>query len=117
MVSRGLGCSFKALTLTKYPILHSATFHCTKHAVINALTDLLHREGFYIRDINDRKGYIFAQQGVRLFAFGRTCLVRIVEFGETVSVEVRCSNKMRLGIPGMTKSIEKKILQRLKEEL
>jgi hypothetical protein len=97
--------------------LHKGTFHCTKHAVINALTDLLHREQFYIRDINDRKGYIYAQQGLRIFAIGRTCIVRIVEEGDNVEVEVRCSNKLGIGIPGMTGSIEKKILQRLQEEL
>lgn len=97
--------------------MHKGTFHCTKHAVINALTDLLHREQFYIRDINDRKGYIYAQQGLRIFAIGRTCIVRIVEEGDNVEVEVRCSNKLGIGIPGMTGSIEKKILQRLQEEL
>jgi hypothetical protein len=97
--------------------LHKGNFHCTKHAVINALTDLLHRERFYIRDINDRKGYIYAQQGLRFFALGRTCVIRIVEAGENVDVEVRCSNKMGIGLPGMTGSIEKKILQQLQEEL
>lgn len=97
--------------------MHKGNFHCTKHAVINALTDLLHRERFYIRDINDRKGYIYAQQGLRFFALGRTCVIRIVEAGENVEVEVRCSNKMGIGIPGMTGSIEKKILQQLQEEL
>jgi len=97
--------------------LHKGNFHCTKHAVINALTDLLHRERFYIRDINDRKGYIYAQQGLRFFALGRSCVIRIVEAGENVEVEVRCSNKMGIGIPGMTGSIEKKILQHLQEEL
>jgi hypothetical protein len=97
--------------------LHKGNFHCTKHAVINALTDLLHRERFYIRDINDRKGYIYAQQGLRFFALGRSCVIRIVEAGENVEVEVRCSNKMGIGIPGMTGSIEKKILQQLQEEL
>jgi len=97
--------------------LHKGTFHCTKHAVINALTDLLHREQFYIRDINDRKGYIYAQQGLRIFAIGRTCIVRIVEEGDNVEVEVRCTNKLGIGIRGMTGSIEKKILQRLQEEL
>jgi hypothetical protein len=85
--------------------------------VINALTDLLHRERFYIRDINDRKGYIYAQQGLRVFAIGRTCIIRIIEEGENVAVEVRCSNKLGIGIPGMTGSIEKKILHRLQEEL
>lgn len=97
--------------------MHKGNFHCTKHAVINALTDLLHRERFYIRDINDRKGYIYAQQGLRFFALGRSCVIRIVEAGENVEVEVRCSNKMGIGIPGMTGSIEKKILQQLQEEL
>jgi hypothetical protein len=97
--------------------LHKGTFHCTKHAVINALTDLLHRERFYIRDINDRKGFIYAQQGLRFLALGRTCVIRIVEEGESVIVEVRCSNKLGIGIPGMTGSIEKKILQHLQEEL
>ena len=97
--------------------MHKGNFHCTKHAVINALTDLLHRERFYIRDINDRKGYIYAQQGLRFFALGRTCVIRIVEAGENVEVEVRCSNKMGIGLPGMTGSIEKKILQQLQEEL
>jgi hypothetical protein len=97
--------------------LHKGNFHCTKHAVINALTDLLHRERFFIRDINDKKGYIYAQQGLRFFALGRSCVIRIVEAGENVEVEVRCSNKLGVGIPGMTGSIEKKILQRLQEEL
>lgn len=97
--------------------MHKGNFHCTKHAVINALTDLLHRERFYIRDINDRKGFIFAQQGLRLFALGRTCIVRISEEGENVEVEVRCSNKLGIGLPGITGAIEKKILQRLQEEL
>ena len=97
--------------------MHKGTFQCTKHAVINTLTDLLHRERFYIRDINDRKGYIYAQQGIRVFAIGRTCIIRIVEEGENVEVEVRCSNKMGIGLPGITGSIEKKILQHLKEEL
>lgn len=97
--------------------MHKGNFHCTKHAVINALTDLLHRERFYIRDINDRKGYIYAQQGLRFFALGRSCVIRIVEAGENVEVEVRCSNKMGIGLPGMTGSIEKKILQQLQEEL
>ncbi|MFM2316498.1 MAG: hypothetical protein RLZZ155_830 [Bacteroidota bacterium] len=97
--------------------MHKGTFQCTKHAVINTLTDLLHRERFYIRDINDRKGYIYAQQGLRVFAIGRTCIIRIVESGDSVEVEVRCSNKMGIGLPGMTGSIEKKILQHLKEEL
>lgn len=85
--------------------------------MINALTDLLHRERFYIRDINDRKGYIYAQQGLRVFALGRTCVIRIQEEGENVEVEVRCSNKLGIGLPGITSSIEKKILQRLQEEL
>jgi len=97
--------------------LHKRTFNCTKHAVINSLTDLLHKERFYIRDINDKKGYIYAQQGIRLLSFGRTCVIRIVEEGETVEVEVRCSNKLRLGVPGLTGSIERKILQHLQEEL
>jgi len=97
--------------------LHKGTFLCTKHAVINALTDLLHRERFYIRDINDRKGYIYAQQGLRFLAIGRTCIIRIVEEGDNVMVEVRCSNKMGIGLPGITNSIERKILQRLKDEL
>jgi len=97
--------------------LHKSNFQCTKHAVINALTDLLHRERFYIRDINDRKGYIYAQQGLRFFAIGRTCIIRIIETGEQVEVEVSCSNKMGLGLPGITGSIERKILQHLKEEL
>lgn len=97
--------------------MHKGNFHCTKHAVINALTDLLHRERFYIRDINDRKGFIYAQQGMRLFALGRTCVIRITELGDNVEVEVRCHNKLRVGLPGMTSSIEKKILQQLQEEL
>ncbi len=97
--------------------MNKGNFHCTKHAVINALTDLLHRERFYIREINDRKGYIYAQQGLRVFALGRTFVVTIVEDGENVEVGVRCSNKFGIGIPGMTSSIEKKILQRLQEEL
>lgn len=97
--------------------MHKGNFHCTKHAVINALTDLLHRERFFIRDINDKKGYIYAQQGLRFFAIGRSCVIRIVEAGENVEVEVRCSNKLGIGIPGMTGSIEKKILQHLQEEL
>ena len=97
--------------------MHKGNFHCTKHAVINALTDLLHRERFYIRDINDRKGFIYAQQGIRFFALGRTCVIRITEVGDNVEVEVRCSNKMGIGIPGITGSIEKKILQQLQEEL
>lgn len=97
--------------------MHKGSFHCTKHAVINALTDLLHRERFYIRDINDRKGFIYAQQGLRFFAIGRTCVIRIVEEGENVEVEVRCSNKLGIGVPGITSSIERKILQRLQDEL
>jgi hypothetical protein len=97
--------------------LHKGTFLCTKHAVINTLTDLLHRDRFYIREINDRKGYIYAQQGIRVFALGRTCLIRIIEAENSVEVEVRCSNKMGIGLPGMTGSIERKILQHLKEEL
>jgi hypothetical protein len=97
--------------------LQKGIFHCTKHAVINALTDLLHRERFYIRDINDRKGYIYAQQGLRVFALGRSCIIKIVEAGDTVEVEVRCSNKLGIGIPGITGALERKILQRLQEEL
>jgi hypothetical protein len=97
--------------------LHKGNFHCTKHAVINALTDLLHRERFYIRDINDRKGFIYAQQGIRFFALGRTCVIRITELGDNVEVEVRCHNKLGVGLPGMTNSIEKKILHQLQEEL
>ncbi len=97
--------------------MQKGTFHCTKHAVINALTDLLHRERFYIRDINDRKGFIYAQQGLRFFAIGRTCVIRIIEEDENVGVEVRCSNKLGIGLPGITSSIERKILQRLKDEL
>ena len=97
--------------------MQKGNFHCTKHAVINALTDLLHRERFYIRDINDRKGFIYAQQGIRFFALGRTCVIRITELGDNVEVEVRCHNKLGVGLPGMTGSIEKKILQQLQEEL
>ena len=97
--------------------MKKGNFHCTKHAVINALTDLLHRERFYIRDINDRKGYILAQQGIRALALGRTCIIRIVDLGDKVEVEVRCSNKLGIGIPGMTGAIEKKILHKLQEEL
>lgn len=97
--------------------MQKGTFHCTKHAVINALTDLLHRERFYIRDINDRKGFIYAQQGLRFFSLGRTCIIRIVENDDNVEVEVRCSNKLGFGIPGITRSIERKILHRLQEEL
>lgn len=97
--------------------MHKGKFLCTKHAVINALTDLLHRERFFIRDINDRKGYIYAQQGVRFLAIGRTCLIRIVEDNDTVEVEVRCSNRMGIGLPGLTGAIERKILKRLEEEL
>lgn len=98
-------------------ILHKGTFHCTKHAVINALPDLLHREGFYICDINDRKGFVNAQQGLRFFAVGRTCVIRIIENSADAEVEVRCSNKFGIGIPGITGSIERKILQRLQEKL
>jgi hypothetical protein len=97
--------------------LQKGAFLCTKHAVINALTDLLHRERFYIRDINDRKGFIYAQQGLRFFSVGRTCVIKIVEAGENVDVEVRCSNKLGFGIPGITGAIERKILHRLQEEL
>lgn len=97
--------------------MHKGNFHCTKHAVINALTDLLHKERFYIRDINDKKGYIYAQQGLRIFALGRTCVIRITEDGEAVEVEVRCSNKLGVGVPGITGVIEKKILHHLQEEL
>ena len=97
--------------------MHKESFHCTKHAVINTLTDLLHREGFYIRDINDRKGFILAQQGLRFFALGRTCVIKISELGDNVEVEVKCANKLGIGIPGIPGSIERKILQRLKEEL
>ena len=97
--------------------MQKGTFHCTKHAVINTLTDLLHRERFYIRDINDRKGFIYAQQGLRFFAIGRTCVIRIIENSADVEVEVRCSNKLGIGIPGITGSIERKILQRLQDEL
>lgn len=97
--------------------MHKGQFHCTKHAVINSLTDLLHRERFYIRDINDRKGYIYAQQGIRFLALGRTCIIRIVEQEENVEVEVRCTNKLGIGLPGITGTIERKILQRLKDEL
>lgn len=97
--------------------MHKETFHCTKHAVINALTDLLHKESFYIRDINDRKGFLYAQQGLGFLALGRNCVIRIFEEGESVIVEVRCSNKLRIGVPGMAASIEKKILKHLQEEL
>lgn len=97
--------------------MQKGIFHCTKHAVINTLTDLLHKEGFYIRDINDRKGFIYAQQGLRFFAIGRTCIIRIVENSEDVEVEVRCSNKLGIGVPGIAGSIERKILHRLQEEL
>ena len=97
--------------------MQKGTFHCTKHAVINTLTDLLHRERFYIRDINDRKGFIYAQQGLRFFTIGRTCVIRIIENSADVEVEVRCSNKLGIGIPGITGSIERKILQRLQDEL
>ena len=92
-------------------------FHCTKHAVINILTDLLHKERFYIRDVNDKKGFIYAQQGLSFFSLGRTCVIRIVENIDNVEVEVRCSNKLGIGIPGITGSIERKILHRLQEEL
>ena len=97
--------------------MNKGNFHCTKHAVINTLTDLLHKERFFIREINDRKGYIYAQQGIRFFSLGRSCIIKIIEAGEAVEVEVRCSNKLRMGIPGITGSIERKILQRLKDEL
>ena len=97
--------------------MQKGTFHCSKHAVINTLTDLLNRESFYIRDINDRKGFIYAQQGLGFLALGRTCLIRITEEAEVVEVEVKCSNKLRIGVPGITGSIERKILQRLKDEL
>jgi uncharacterized alkaline shock family protein YloU len=50
-------------------------------------------------------------------ALGRTCVVRITEKDENVEVEVRCSNKLGVGLPGITGSIERKILQRLKDEL
>ena len=85
--------------------------------MINTLPDLLHKERFSIRDINDRKGIIYAQQGIRFFTIGRTCVIRIVENIDNVEVEVRCSNKLGIGIPGITSSIERKILHRLQEEL
>ncbi len=44
-------------------------------------------------------------------------MIRIVENGDNVEVEVRCSNKLGVGIPGITGAIERKILQRLKDEL
>jgi hypothetical protein len=97
--------------------MQKGTFHCSKHAVINTLTDLLHRERFYIRDINDRKGFIYAQQGLRFFSLGRACVIRIVEAADNVDVEIRCSNKLGFGIPGITASIGRKILHRLQEEL
>lgn len=97
--------------------MNKGNFHCTKHAVINTLTDLLHKERFFIREINDRKGYIYAQQGIRFFSLGRSCIIKIIEAEEAVEVEVRCSNKLGIGIPGITSSIERKILQRLKDEL
>ena len=52
-----------------------------------------------------------------MLAFGRTCVIRIFEEQENVVVEVRCSNKMGIGIPGIIGSVERKILQRLKDEL
>ena len=54
-------------------------FHCTKHAVINILTDLLHKERFYIRDVNDKKGFIYAQQGLSFFSLGRTFVHLLTE--------------------------------------
>ena len=97
--------------------MHKETFLCSKQAVINSLTDLLHRERFYIREINDRAGFIYANQGLRFFSLGKTCIIRITPAVEFVEVEVRCSNKLGIGIPGITRSIERKILQLLKEEL
>ena len=97
--------------------MHKRIFHCTKHAVINVLTDLLHKERFYIRDVNDKKGFIYAQQGLSFFSLGRTCVIRIVENGADVEIEVRCSNKLGIGIPGITSSLERKILHLLQEEL
>ena len=44
-------------------------------------------------------------------------MIRVVDNVDNVDVEVRCSNKLGFGIPGITGSIERKILQRLKEEL
>ena len=117
LVYSALGVKFGEPSSKRLTILQKAIFNCSKHAVINTLTDLLHKERFYIRDINDRKGFIYAQRGLRFFSLGRTCIIRIVENDDNVEVEVRCSNKLGFGIPGITSSIERKILHRLQEEL
>ncbi len=92
-------------------------FYCSKHAIINAAADVLHDKKFYIVEINDKSGIIIAEQGVSLSSLGKTVVLNIQEAETQLEVIIECTNKFGLGIPGVTKKIEKRIMNQLIRDL
>lgn len=97
--------------------MEKRAFHCTKHAVINVLADVLREKRFYIRDIDDKKGYVLAQQPIRILNAGCKCRVEIIESDPQVIVSVHCTHNLHLDIFHAGKKTENLILDLLSEEL
>ncbi|MFM7618923.1 MAG: hypothetical protein ACKO5Y_03710 [Bacteroidota bacterium] len=93
------------------------TFYCSKHAIINAAADVLHEKKFYIVEINDKAGLIVAEQGLSLSSLGKTVILKIQEADSQMEVTVECTNRFKFGIPGVTKSIEKSVMNQLISDL
>ncbi|MFM2195016.1 MAG: hypothetical protein RL092_616 [Bacteroidota bacterium] len=92
-------------------------FYCSKHAIINAAADVLHERKFYIVEINDKLGLIVAEQGLSLTSFGKTLTLKILEEDTQMEVTVECTNRFNFGIPGFTKSIERRVMNQLIRDL
>lgn len=97
--------------------MEKRAFHCTKHAVINVLADVLRENRFYIRDIDDKKGYVLAQQPIRIIKGGCQCKVEIIESEPGVVVNVNCVHNLRIDPFKRAKKTENVILNLLSEEL
>lgn len=97
--------------------MEKRAFHCTKHAVINVLADVLREKRFYIRDIDDKKGYVLAQQPIRVINAGCKCRIEIIESEPQVVVNVNCVHNLRIDPFGAAKKTENVILDLLSEEL
>jgi len=97
--------------------LEKNTFHCSKHAIINAAADILHEKKFYIVEINDKAGLILAEQGVSMTSLGKAVTIRIEPKEAEMVVSVSCSHRFKFGFPGSTSAVEKKIMNQLIKDL
>lgn len=81
------------------------------------MADLLREKRFYVRDIDDRKGYVLAQQSIRLISAGCKCTIQINEIEAGVEVSVNCVHNLRFDPFGRAPKTENVILKLLSDEL